>query len=107
MGKLLTYEPLVDRKLGLKRFCSRLWKCERLLYADHVEGAGQALFSQVCRLDLEGIVAKYKTGAYVGDREKTTWFKIRNRDYSQMVGRVELFERERRSEPVPAGMPVS
>jgi hypothetical protein len=67
---------------------------------NHVEGAGEALFSQVCRLDLGGIVAKHKTDAYVGDREKTTWFKIGNRDSSQMAGRVELFERERRSEPV-------
>ena len=28
------------------------------------------------------------------------WFKIRNREYSQMVGREELFERERHKEPV-------
>jgi hypothetical protein len=32
--------------------------------------------------------------------EQSTWFKIRNRTYSQMVGREELFERERHSEPV-------
>ena len=31
---------------------------ERLLYCDHVEGAGQLLFDFVCRRDLEGIVAK-------------------------------------------------
>jgi hypothetical protein len=28
------------------------------------------------------------------------WFKIRNRDYSQTVGREELVERERPQEPV-------
>jgi len=28
------------------------------------------------------------------------WFKIRNREYSQMVGREELFERKRHQEPV-------
>jgi hypothetical protein len=28
-------------------------------------------------------------------------YKIRNRNYSQMVGREELFERDRHSEPVP------
>jgi hypothetical protein len=55
----------------------------------------------VCKLDLEGIVAKYKFGPYVAIREESTWFKIVNRDYSQMQGREELFERGRHSEPVP------
>ena len=67
---------------------------------DHVDGAGTALFQRVCELDLEGIVAKLKSGPYVSDRENSTWFKIRNREYSQMVGREELFERERHREPV-------
>jgi hypothetical protein len=31
----------------------------------------------------------------------STWYKIRNRNYSQMVGRNELFERDRHKEPVP------
>jgi len=32
---------------------------------------------------------------------RLSWFKIRNREYSQMAGREELFERERHQEPVP------
>jgi hypothetical protein len=52
-------------------------------------------------MDLEGIVAKQKFGPYVAEREHSTWFKIRNRAYSQMAGREELFERERHQEPVP------
>ena len=51
-------------------------------------------------MDLEGIVAKQKVGPYVIEREHSTWFKILNRKYSQMVGREELFERDRHSEPV-------
>jgi hypothetical protein len=58
------------------------------------------LFQRVCELDLEGIVAKHKVASYVTDREGSTWFKVRNRRYSQMAGREELFERERRQEPV-------
>jgi len=54
----------------------------------------------VCKRDLEVIVAKQKSGPYVTDREDSTWFKIRNREYSQIVGREELFERERHQEPV-------
>ena len=48
-----------------------------------------------------GIVAKHSFGSYVTDRERSTWLKIRNRSYSQMEGREELFERERHREPVP------
>jgi hypothetical protein len=48
-------------------------------------------------LDSEGIVAKHSLAPYTAD---TTWFKIKNRNYSQMAGREELFERERHKEPV-------
>jgi hypothetical protein len=66
----------------------------------HFEAAGVALFQRVCELDLEGIVAKQKFGPYVTEREHSTWFKILNRENSQKDGREELFERDRRSEPV-------
>jgi hypothetical protein len=72
-----------------------------LRYADHVYRYGTALFQRVCEKDLEGIVAKHTFGGYVAEPEQTTWFKIRNRDYSLMQGREELFERERHGEPVP------
>jgi ATP-dependent DNA ligase len=72
----------------------------RIQYVDHIDGAGIALFEQVCKLDLEGIVAKQKHAPYVSDREQSTWFKVRNPHYSQSTGREELFERERRREPV-------
>jgi len=65
----------------------------RMRYADHVEQYGTALFQRVCEMDLEGIVAKHSLAPYT--TERTTWFKIKNRNYSQMQGREELFERER------------
>jgi ATP-dependent DNA ligase len=72
----------------------------RLRYVEHIDGIGTVLFQRVCKLDLEGIVAKQKSGPYVSERESSTWFKIRNREYSQMAGREELFERERHKESV-------
>ena len=57
------------------------------------------LFQRVCEMDLEGIVAKHSLAPYT--TEHTIWFKIKNRDYSQMAGREELFERERHKEPAP------
>jgi hypothetical protein len=71
------------------------------VYVDHVQKEGAALCSRVCELDLEGIVAKHKDSPYLSENTISTWYKIRNPRYSQMIGRHELFERERHSEPVP------
>ena len=38
---------------------------------------------------------------YEREPARSSWYKIKNRSYSQMVGRHELFERERHLEPVP------
>src|SRR5947208_9725584 len=99
-GKDLRTERLIDRKQELRRLLARIPADSRLKYTDHVDGSGTALFERVCKLDLEGVVAKQKFGPYVTDREQSTWFKILNREYSQKNGREELFERERHSEPV-------
>jgi len=53
------------------------------VYVDHVDGLGTALSQRVCDMDLEGIVAKQKSGPYVTNRESTTWFKVLNPEYSQ------------------------
>jgi ATP-dependent DNA ligase len=72
-----------------------------VLYCSHVERDGEKLFKLACQHDLEGIVAKHRFGPYLGGREETTWFKIRNRSYSQWDGRNEMFERPH--EPAFAG----
>jgi hypothetical protein len=95
--KDLRHEQLIDRKHQLRSIVGA--GLSPIVYADHIQSAGIALFEKACELDLEGIVAKYQHGPY--DPEQTSWFKIRNRSYSQMVGRETLFERERHREPVP------
>jgi ATP-dependent DNA ligase len=99
-GKDLRSERLTDRKHELRRLLSKA-PTSRMLYVEHIEQYGTALFQQVCKMDLEGIVAKHSFGNYVTEHERTTWFKIKNRNYSQMAGREKLFERERHREPVP------
>jgi hypothetical protein len=72
------------------------------MYVEHVEHHREApLFQRVCKFDLEGIVAKLKSGPYVSERERSTWRKILNSAYSQREGREELFEHDRDKEPVP------
>ncbi len=95
-GEDMRYLPLCDRKLRLRALVPKVG--ERLLYCDHVAGNGEGLFRLACEHDLEGVVAKYRYAPYLPNR-KTTWIKIRNREYSQWVGREELFERERSVDP--------
>ena len=60
--------PLYERKARLAELV-RVSNCPRLLYAQHVEGAGKELFAEIRRRGLEGIVAKRKTGVYREDRQ--------------------------------------
>jgi bifunctional non-homologous end joining protein LigD len=99
-GKDRRRDALADRKQELRRLLARVPASSPLKFVDHVDGSGIPLFERVCKLDLEGIVAKHKDAPYVIEREHSTWFKIRNPNYSQMVGREKLIERERGSEPV-------
>jgi ATP-dependent DNA ligase len=87
--------PLIDRKLRLHAVVPN--HGERLLYCDHIDGHREELFRLGCENDLEGIVAKRKSDPYLP--EHAAWLKIRNQQYSHWVGREELFERERGSDP--------
>jgi bifunctional non-homologous end joining protein LigD len=95
-GENLRYLPLSERKDRLRAIIPH--SRERLLYCDHVEGVGEALFRFACERDLEGIVAKRRFDPYLLDGS-ASWLKIKNPNYSQWIGREELFERERGTDP--------
>jgi ATP-dependent DNA ligase len=59
----------------------------------NVEEHGEQLFGLACERDLEGIVAKHRQSRYAVEDHNRAWVKIRNRSYSQLIGRDELFER--------------
>jgi bifunctional non-homologous end joining protein LigD len=90
-GRDLRHLPLTERKQRLRKLIPD--GSARLLYCDHVEENGRGLFELACQHDLEGIVAKWKHGRYTSLDADSTWVKIRNRNYSQMMGRDELFDR--------------
>jgi bifunctional non-homologous end joining protein LigD len=52
-----------------------------------------SLFDAAVRLDIEGIVAKRRADPY---EEETQWVKVKHGDYTQSVGRAELFRWMRR-----------
>jgi len=90
-GHDMRLAQLADRKHELRKLLARLPATSRVRYAEHIEALGKRLFEQVCALDLEGIVAKQRFAPYTFDRQISTWYKIRNQRYSQMVGREKLF----------------
>ena len=75
-GKDLRQLPLIERKSRLARIVESS-NCERLLFAQHVDGEGKKLFKEICSRDLEGIVAKRKLGIYKDDGN--AWLKVKNR----------------------------
>jgi bifunctional non-homologous end joining protein LigD len=85
-GRDLRMQQLTDRKQALRRLLFKIPE-SRVRYADHVEREGIALFKRVCEMDLEGIVAKHGFAPYVSEPQRATWFKIKDRSYSQMQGR--------------------
>jgi bifunctional non-homologous end joining protein LigD len=89
-GADLRFLPLIERKRRLKAALPDRSIDSRLRYHSHVERHGKALFKLTCERDLEGIIAKHRDGLY--DTRKPAWIKIKNPEYSQKEGRVELFE---------------
>jgi ATP-dependent DNA ligase len=87
-GRDLRGMPLAKRKERLDRVLPE--DTRDVLKVLTIDGHGRSLFDAVQRLDLEGIVAKRKVDRY---DETTLWLKIKNRGYTQMEGRWELFQR--------------
>ena len=86
----LRMKALLARKRMLRKLITH--HCRSILFVDHVEN-GVDLFRVVCEQDMEGVVAKLAAGKY--DPEATTWVKIKNRNYSQAIGREDFFDSRR------------
>ena len=78
-GKDVRALPFVGRKKLPRAVVPQ--RSSTVLYAQHIHGYGCELFSEVCRQDLEGIVAKHHAGRY-GEDEPTRWLKITDPEYS-------------------------
>jgi bifunctional non-homologous end joining protein LigD len=84
-GRDLRALPYERRKAALRRLVRRRrWIAEVESHPD------PALFDLAVCLDLEGVVAKRRGDPYGAGTE---WVKVKNRGYSQAVGRWKLFER--------------
>ena len=75
------YRPLLDQPLSERRqrLCQLVEDFGRpqVAFSDGVVGAGRALFAEVCRLGLEGLVAKRLASHYQPGRRTKAWIKIK------------------------------
>ncbi len=84
-GEDLRNVPLIERKTKLKKL---IQGSSQILYAQHIEKNGKLLFQETVERNLEGIVAKRRTGTYT----EHGWLKIKNPKYTQSEGRHDMFQ---------------
>jgi len=87
-SKDLRQVPLLERKEKLRALIEKSGLPD-VIFGKYVEGRGVDLFNEVCQRNLEGLVAKRKTGTY---STVSGWLKIKNPNYTQSERRHELFE---------------
>ena len=73
-GDDLRGEPLVARKAALRSLLRGARASGPLIYSDHIEGQGDNVLRQSCRLGLEGIVSKRADAPYRSGRGRD-WLK--------------------------------
>jgi bifunctional non-homologous end joining protein LigD len=74
-GKSLTDRPVIERKEILKKI---LPASDVILYCDHVDTEGKALFKEMKKMKLEGMIAKRKNSKYYIGKRTSDWLKIKN-----------------------------
>lgn len=74
-GKSLINIPLIDRKEILKEL---LPESDVIKYCDHVDGEGKMLFTEMQKMNLEGMIAKRKKSKYLIGKRTSDWLKIKN-----------------------------
>jgi bifunctional non-homologous end joining protein LigD len=109
-GRDLRQLPLIERKEKLRNLIEGS-KLVDIICGKYVEGRGVDLFKAVCERNLEGVVAKRKTGTYA---TVSGWLKIKNQNYTQSERRHELFDsfkaktanRAKQLPPIPKKPPL-
>ena len=78
LGYDLSHTPLIERKNLLRRLLSgpSSESGSPVLFADHIQGNGPAVFANACRLGLEGIVSKEAGSSYLQKRSRN-WVKVK------------------------------
>lgn len=81
-GKSIMHLPLLERKAIAKRL---LPASNVIKYSDHVIGSGLEFFSNVTRMDLEGLIAKRAASPYLPGTRTGDWLKIKNHNTQEVI----------------------
>lgn len=73
--------PLTERKARLR---DNFDDTRTLIYASGIEGAGDFVFGEVVKLDLEGMVAKRLDSQYQRGRSRD-WLKVKHQNYGRLA----------------------
>ena len=84
-GADLRKRPLVERKERLAELLGSAGT--RMLFSEHMDGNGGAMYARACEMGIEGIVAKLKDSPYRSGRGHD-WIKVKcaHRDTFRIVG---------------------
>jgi bifunctional non-homologous end joining protein LigD len=82
-GRSLLKVPLEDRKRLLR---SVIRETNRVRYASHVVGEGEAFMAAAAAQGLEGVVAKLRRSKYEPGRRTPAWLKLKVRPEQELVG---------------------
>lgn len=93
-GEDLRQQSLRDRRTALQQLVPP--GAPEICVADQVIGRGVDLFAEICRHDLEGMVAKPLDSPYALVRGRSPWLKVLNPTYTQKHGRAAAFNRRQR-----------
>ena len=69
-------QPLSDRRQRLSQLVEEFDR-PKLALSEGIIGTGRTMFAEVCRLGLEGLVAKRLTSPYRPGRRTKDWIKIK------------------------------
>jgi bifunctional non-homologous end joining protein LigD len=81
-GEDLRSTPLEQRKMRLRKLLTN--RKLGIVYNEHLQGDGAAIFQHACDQGLEGIVSKRRDMAYRSGRVKS-WLKIKNPNSPAML----------------------
>lgn len=81
-GKSLPLQPLYRRKELLKQVLPPL---PHIMYSDHIERTGIAMFQQIQKIGIEGIMAKNSQSKYYQGQRTNDWLKIKIQHREEVV----------------------
>ncbi len=70
--------PLVERRKILENIIIKNKRNNRIKISEFIEGEGKDIFESIKRMNIEGMIAKYKQGKYYPNTRSREWLKLKN-----------------------------